>query len=144
MATATRGTPTSASTPTQAVTPTKVPTEPPTPTTVPTSAPTATPDKLPPVIEGISQDVLLVPLGGVAAFEVAAYDPDEGPLTYHWTASWGEMLEADQPAARFHAIGNMSGMDLVVTITVRVTDQTGAWAEAEAQIEVTPRVEGPR
>lgn len=120
------------------------PTEPPTATTAPSPTPSATPDKLPPVIKGVVQDVLLVPLGGIATFEVDAFDPDGGTLTYHWTASWGEMLEADQSAARFHALGNMSGMGLVVTITVRVTDQTGAWTEGEAHIEVIPRVEGPR
>jgi len=126
---------------------TEEPTEPPT-ATVPEPTPSATPDKLPPIIDDVSFDVPQVPLGGVANFEVFARDPDDpsgDTLTYAWSASWGAMLDADQRKATFHALGNMSGMDLTVTVTVRVTDAQGNWTEKDTTIDVVPRVvDGPR
>jgi hypothetical protein len=124
--------------------PTARPSEPATvaPTEAPTALPTATPDKLPPRIDGISQDINIVSLGGVAAFRVRAVDPDGGPLSYEWTSTWGEMLNPQAEEATFHAIGNMSGIGLIVTITVRVTDQDGHWAEDHAYIDVIPRALG--
>lgn len=117
------------------------PTQPPAPTKEPaTPTPSATPDKLPPVIRSIVTDVYSVSLGGRAELRVDAVDPDGGPLAYEWTSSWGEMLQHQTADATFHAIGNMSGMGLVVTVTVRITDQTGMSVEDSIEIEVMPRV----
>ncbi len=54
------------------------------------------------------------------------------------------MLDAQAPDAIFHAIGNMSGMGLGVTVTVRVTDQDGNWTEDSKDVWVVPRAVGAR
>jgi hypothetical protein len=118
------------------------PTQPPAPTSDPaTATPSATPDKLPPVIKNIVPDIQEVPLGGRALLTVHAEDPDGGQLTYEWTSDWGEMLNERSPEATFHAVGNLSGLGLGVTVSVKVTDQTGMSAEDSIVIWVVPRAE---
>jgi hypothetical protein len=117
---------------------------PPTPTPVAPTAPppTATPDdKLPPVIKsGANPDQISV--GGFSDLwvDVDPEDADKGPFTYDWSAAnWGEIVYPDpdhKDRAVFKANGNVSGMDLEVNITIRVTDRNGMFTTNEFKIEV--------
>jgi hypothetical protein len=89
----------------------------------------------PPEIERVAADPPQVVVGESANLRVWAKDQGEGPLSYRWTASNGEIEQGDpydNPSAIFHA-PNTPG---VVSVQVVVADTLGLEDEETIEIEV--------
>lgn len=92
----------------------------------------------PPVIERLTADPAQVTIGETTRLRVWAKDEGEGPLSYQWAASAGEIEQGepyDNPFAVFHA----PDTPRVVTVQVTVADALGLHVDETMEIAVVDR-----
>jgi len=95
----------------------------------------------PPTITSLIANPLSVPVGGQSTSSVQASDPDGDPLTYNWSATCGTLSGQTGPGDKTWTAPNAPG---TCTVSVTVTDPSGASAGKSVSIEVTaPPEPGP-
>jgi hypothetical protein len=85
-----------------------------------------------PAVRSLTADPIAIPTGGLTSITVTADDPDNQPLTYHWSATSGDFL-GDGPVVRYTASWCCLGEN---QIRVTVRDNAGGSASREITVQV--------